>query len=169
MRRLLLLRHAKSSWELAGELDYERGLTDRGRADCALIADYFEREQITPDRVICSGARRARETLEGVALGLPTDTVVKYEDQLYQSTVDRSYAVLQDISDDLETVLIVGHNPSIHDLAVDLADGGDELETLAVKFPTSALALFAFAGSWSELGPDSAELTGFVTAKQLRV
>ena len=65
MKHLYLLRHAKSSWKLAGQLDYERGLTERGLNDCELIAELILEREITPDFIYCSGARRARDTLQG--------------------------------------------------------------------------------------------------------
>jgi phosphohistidine phosphatase len=169
MNRLYLLRHAKSSWELAGELDYERGLTERGAEDCALIAEWIRSQEIAPELVLCSGARRARETLEGVAAALPKDAQVIYDDSIYQAPAASTLAELvRDAARSRSAVMLVGHNPSIHDFAVDIASGGDELESLAVKFPTAALAEFELAADWDSLGSDSAELTAFIAPKHLR-
>lgn len=169
MHRLYLLRHAKSSWELAGQLDYDRGLTERGQTDCKLIAGEIEARGIEPGLVLCSGAVRARETLDLVATGLPPETRVEYEDAIYQATADGLADVLRKVPEETASVMLIGHNPSIHDLAVDIAADGDELERLAAKFPTCALAEFEFDGSWSDLGTDTATVTAFTAPKQLRV
>lgn len=168
MKRLYLLRHAKSSWELAGQLDYERDLTDRGRDDCKLIAGVIREHGVEPDLIICSGARRTRATLEGVAAGLPKDARVEFTDDLYRASLEKFLAVLQGIDSEARSVLVIGHNPSIHDVAVEIAAENDELERMAAKFPTCALAEFEFAGKWSKLSTDGAELKRFTTAKQLR-
>jgi phosphohistidine phosphatase len=169
MKRLYLLRHAKSSWELAGQLDYERGLTERGWNDCELIAGLIKERGIAPELVICSGARRARDTLKGVAKSLPPETQIDYEDAIYQASTADLLDVLRHVPKERESVLLVGHNPSFHDLAVELARESEELVHVATKFPTAALAEFEFEGTWADLGEDSAELTRFTRPKQLRV
>lgn len=168
MHGLYVLRHAKSSWELAGELDYERGLTERGQTDTKLIAGVIEERGIAPTRVICSGARRARETLELVAPALPPKAEVTYDDRLYQATANKVAAVVREVDESTESLLLVGHNPSFHDFCVDIAGSGDELERLAAKFPTAALAEFELGGAWADLTSDSAALVGFTAPKQLR-
>ncbi len=168
MKHLYLLRHAKSSWELGGQLDYERGLTERGESDCELIAGVMKQRGIAPDVVVCSGARRTRETLEGVAGALSKKTPVEFTDDLYRADVSDFLGVLQNIDADAGSALVIGHNPSIHDTAVEVASGGEELERMAAKFPTCAIAELTFKGKWSKLGADDAELIAFVTPKQLR-
>lgn len=168
MRRLYLLRHAKSSWKLAGQLDYERGLTDRGEDDLELISQLISEHELVPDFIFCSGARRARDTLKGVAKALPSDVQVEYTDAIYQASTRDLLLVLQGVPTKYNSVLLVGHNPSIHDLSVEIARESDELVQLAAKFPTAALAEFELDGDWAELGEDSADLTRFTRPKQLR-
>lgn len=168
MRHIYLFRHAKASWELAGELDYERALTERGAEDCDLMRGPIGELAARPDLVLCSGARRARETLDGVAPALPKDAVVTYDDRIYQATTDRLIEVLREIDPDVSAVLLVGHNPSMHDLAVELAADGPELDAMAGKFPKAALAELEFDGEWAEVGTDCARLTRFTRAKALR-
>lgn len=168
MHRLYVLRHAKSSWELAGELDYQRRLTERGETDTKLIAGVIEERGIAPDLVICSGATRARDTLQLIAPVLDAETPIKYEDRLYQATAMKVASVVREVDESVGSVLLVGHNPSFHDFSVDIAGSGDELERLAAKFPTAALAEFELSGAWSELKSDSADLVGFTAPKQLR-
>jgi phosphohistidine phosphatase len=168
MKRLYLLRHAKSSWDLAGALDFERGLTDRGREDCAAIAELIHQRKIKPDLVLCSGARRARKTLEGISKALPAKVEVVYEDAIYQASIANLATVLSTVDEKYKSVLMVGHNPSFHDFAVDIAADGDALESIAAKFPTAALAEFELHGKWKKIGPDTATITHFTAPKSLR-
>ncbi len=168
MRRLYLLRHAKSSWKLAGQLDYERGLTERGEDDLELISELIRENEIAPDFIFCSGARRARDTLKAVAKALPSDAQVEYTDAIYQASTRDLLLVLQGVPATYNSVLLVGHNPSIHDLSVEIARESEELVRLAAKFPTAALAEFEFDGEWAELAENSTGLTRFTRPKQLR-
>jgi phosphohistidine phosphatase len=168
MKHLYLLRHAKASWELAGELDYERGLTEKGQQDAALIAGPVGKLDPAPQLVICSGARRTRETLEGVAAALPADARVEFDDRIYEQGEHSLIDVVRGIGPAVETALLIGHNPGIHGLAVELAASGDQLVELAGNFPTATLAELAFDCPWSELAADTAELTAVTRVKQLR-
>jgi phosphohistidine phosphatase len=168
VRRLYLLRHAKSSWELAGERDHERGLTPRGRDDVALISKFMRKSKIAPDLVICSSARRTTETLGGLDKTIVKHAKIQLTEDAYRASVADLLDLLRTIRPRHRSVLFVGHNPAIHDLAVDLARGGDDLQRMATKFQTAGLAEFAFDGGWSRLGPDGAELVAFTAPKQLR-
>lgn len=169
MPKLLLLRHAKSSWALGGDLDWERGLTERGADDLKLISAYMTERGLAPDLVLCSTARRARESLKGIATVLSPGALAEFTDDVYQATAIELLGLLQSVAGEPNTVLMVGHNPSMHDLAVDLADGtGDDLSGMAGKFPTAALAEFEFEGPWSKLDSGGAALTAFTRPKQLR-
>lgn len=168
MRRLYLLRHAKSSWELAGQLDYERGLTERGEDDLELISGLIVEHGIAPDFVFCSGARRARDTLRGVMKALPSGAQVEYTDAIYQASAKDLLDVLRGVPTKYDAVLLVGHNPAMHDLSVEIARESEELVRVAAKFPTAALAEFEFDGDWADLGEDSVDITRFTRPKQLR-
>lgn len=168
MRHLYLLRHAKASWKLAGELDYERGLDPDGEADCVLMREPIAALPVPPQLVLCSGSRRTRETLDGVAPALPKAAVVEFDDRIYQASALRLIDLLREVDATVEAVMLIGHNPSMHDLAVELARGGPELEAMAGKFPKAALAELAVDCAWQEIGADCAELTAFTRPKQLR-
>lgn len=169
MKHLYLLRHAKSSWVLAGQLDYERGLTERGWNDLELISELILERKIAPDFIYCSGARRTRDTLQGVAHALPRDAKVEFEDAIYQARTKDLLDVLRGVPKKRKSVLLIGHNPSIHDLSVEIARESEDLERVAAKFPTAALAEFTYDGDWADLGTDAVDLTQFTTPKQLRV
>ena len=167
MKQLFLLRHAKSSWDDPGLVDHDRPLAPRGRRAVRLIAEHLGREGVTPALVLCSSARRTRETLEGIAPALGEATAVQSEGELYAASGRRLLERLREIEDDVESLMLIGHNPGVEQLALSLAGGGQKLALLRCKYPTGALATLEFSGRWSDLRPGSAELTDFVTPKEL--
>jgi phosphohistidine phosphatase len=168
VKRLFLLRHAKSSWDDPGLDDRDRPLAPRGRRASELIAGHLRREGIAPSLVLCSSARRTRQTLERVIPALDASDV-SIEDGLYGASSGGLLERLREVPEDLESVMLVGHQPAIQELALDLAGDGAELARVRAKFPTAALATLLFAGEWSELAPGSAELVAYVKPKELAV
>jgi phosphohistidine phosphatase len=168
VKRLFLLRHAKSSWDDPGLDDRDRPLAPRGRRASELIAGHLRREGIAPSLVLCSSARRTRQTLERVIPALDASDV-SIEDGLYGASSGGLLERLREVPEDLESVMLVGHQPAIQELALDLAGDGAELARVRAKFPTAALATLLFAGEWSELAPGSAELVAYVKPKELVV
>jgi phosphohistidine phosphatase len=166
VRDLLLLRHAKSSWDDPELPDRERPLAPRGRRDAGRIARHLRRAGSTPDLVLCSPATRTRETLELVrpALG---DAAVLLEDELYAAPAGRLLERVHRVPDSVASLMLIGHNPGLQDLALLLAASGDELERLRTKFPTAALATLAFDEGWDRLARSAAALTAYVVPKQL--
>jgi phosphohistidine phosphatase len=163
---LYLLRHAKSSWDDPTLPDHERPLAPRGRRDGKRIADHLRRQEIEPELVLCSSAARTRETLELLRPALGGATVV-VEDELYGASSDRLLARIHLVPDDVESVLVIGHNPGLLELALALASTGDELQRLEEKFPTAALATLVPAEPWGRVAPGGAPLTAYVVPKQL--
>lgn len=151
MKTLLLLRHSKAG---VGAPDRDRGLTGRGRRQAAAAGRYLAAEDLLPDLVICSDARRTRETLDGLALG--EGTAVQFTPDLYDGHVPELLALVRGIGDDsISCVLVVGHNPTISDAGRFLAREGDpaSLSRLALGMPTSGLAVLKFeAADWSAVG-----------------
>jgi phosphohistidine phosphatase len=167
VKRLFLLRHAKSSWDDPGLDDHDRPLAPRGRRASTLIAEHLRRARIGPVLVLCSSARRTRETLERVMPALdPVEVLIERE--LYRASSEDLLQRLREVPDEVESVMMVGHQPAIQELALHLAGEGSELERVRAKFPTAALATLTFAGKWSELGHRSAELIAYVKPKQLQ-
>ena len=167
MKRLLLLRHAKSSWDDPDLEDHDRPLAKRGRRASKTIAEHLSRQSVTADLVLCSSAQRARETLERIAPALGDGVEVQVQPELYGASADRLRERLRAVAEDVESVLLVGHNPGLEQLALELAGSGDELESLRRKYPTAALATLEFDGPWRALEPGRATLTGFIKPKQL--
>jgi phosphohistidine phosphatase len=160
-KRVLLLRHAKSSWDDPALDDYDRPLAPRGRKAAKLIGAYLSREQVQIGLVLCSSARRARETLDLIA----TAGEIQIERGLYGASADRLLKRLRRVPDEVAAVMLIGHNPAIQDLAVSLDAGVSELA--ARKFPTGALAWLTVTGPWRALEPHQAQLAAFVTPREL--
>lgn len=170
MKLLYLLRHAKSSWKEPALGDFERPLKSRGLEACMVMAEYMRRRGIAPDLVLCSTARRARDTLEFISRDLGRELAVRYRDALYVASAERILAEVRATSDDVGSLMVVGHNPGLAQLAHDLVASGDPaaLRALTGKFPTAALASLEVAGaSWADVAPGCARLAAFVTPKGL--
>jgi phosphohistidine phosphatase len=164
VKRLYLLRHAKSSWKQPDLADHDRPLAGRGRRAAKAIARHLDENDVEVELVLCSTARRARETLERIqpALGRAS---VRYEPELYGATADGLLERLHRVPDGVATVMLVGHNPALEDLARVLAGHAPELEP---KFPTAALATLELPdGGWGDLAPGGARLIGVVRPREL--
>lgn len=170
MATLYLLRHLKSSWDVAGQADFDRTLAPRGRRAGRALARYLERARIRPDLILCSAAQRARSTLElvGGSWG-GIDTCL--ERGLYEASDKVLMERLRTVPDSVGSVFLIGHNPGIERFALLLCDGrGDEqgLEQMEAKFPTGALAVLLHdAGSWAGLGKASCRLQTFIRPSDL--
>jgi phosphohistidine phosphatase len=165
MRRLLLLRHAKAV-PLSREDDFDRVLTDSGRRDARRIGEWLLAHDRAPDLCVYSGAARTRETAEIVLRALPRRTEAIEANALYEATRFLILGLLRELDGGARSVLVVGHNPGMGEVANLLAGegaAGDRLR-LASKFPTAALAVLAFdRPDWSELVAGSGFLEKFVT------
>jgi phosphohistidine phosphatase len=167
MKRLYLLRHAKSSWDEPMLADHDRPLAPRGRRAAKVMAEHLRRRAIAPELVLCSPSRRTRQTLKRLAPVLGKDADVQIEPELYAAPARDLLEVLHVVPDEVESVMLIGHNPGIQDLALSLASAGSEVPRLRSKFPTAALATLELNGTWRELAPGGAELVSFVKPKEL--
>ena len=163
LSRLYLLRHAKAGWAAPGMRDYNRPLDTKGHADAEAIGLAMRDAGHVPDLTLCSGAKRARETLAGVATHADTGRVA-FVEELY-STDAAGYLSLIKQTANADALLVIGHNPMMEDLAQLLAGDGDEkaLAILASGFPTSGLAVIDANGSLRELSPETSRLVAFLT------
>jgi phosphohistidine phosphatase len=167
MKRLYLLRHAKSSWDDPRLADEDRPLAPRGRRAAKVIAKHLRRMGVAPEVVLCSPSTRTRQTLKRIAPGLGKHADVRSEPEVYAASAAALLEVLHEVPDEVESVMLIGHNPGIQDLALSLAHAGSESTRVKSKFPTAALATLELSASWRELVPGSAELVSFVTPKEL--
>lgn len=168
MKRLYLLRHAKSSWDDPGLADHDRPLAPRGRRAADRLARHCKREGIRPALVLCSSATRARDTLERIRPGLGPQTRVEADPRLYAASATELLERLRRLPDALPSVMLVGHNPGLQELALLLVREGAGRERLEGKLPTGALAILTLRRlTWSGLHPGDAELTELVRPRDL--
>jgi len=162
-RRLVLLRHAKSDWPDVA--DHDRPLAKRGRRDAPRVGAWLRRSGYVPDAVVCSTARRARETWELAAGGLGASPPVRYEPRVYDATVLALLMLVRELPGDQRTVCLVGHNPGLAELAAGLAEHAPDdrarLGRLTASFPTAAVAVLGFAGAWAGVEPGEGRLLAF--------
>ncbi|KIL98465.1 Phosphohistidine phosphatase SixA [Paramagnetospirillum magnetotacticum MS-1] len=170
MRKLFLLRHAKSSWDDPGMDDFDRPLNGRGRKDARRMGQYMARQGFRPGIALVSGAARTRATWELIEPHLE-GVPVAIEGELYEATKARLLDRLRQMDDHMESVLLIGHNPGIGRLAEVLADHHGApalLARLAEKFPTGALAVLELDIShWGELEAGRGSLATFIRPKDL--
>jgi phosphohistidine phosphatase len=161
MKTLLLLRHAKSSWDNPSLRDFERPLNERGLKAAPLIGRYLRQEKIRPELILCSPAERARQTLALVLDEARLAPRLRYDERIYDASVARLVEVVGQADDDAETVLIVGHNPGMEELIAHLT--GDTR-----KMATAALACISLdIEKWSKVREGSGKLDWLIKAKDL--
>ena len=168
MRRLLLLRHAKSDWP-EGIADAERPLNERGNAAAPLIAAFIAKEKFAPGLALVSTARRTRETWALISPHLPS-VEAKFDDRLYGAPADSILRVIRETPAEIETLLVIGHNPGLERLAESFAKSGnaDAIRRLGKKYPTAGLAVIELPlNDWKEAAPPAGRLEMFVTPKSL--
>lgn len=166
---LLLLRHAKSSWDDPLLDDFDRPLAKRGRNAARQMADWFAANRIRPGLILCSAAKRTRETLDLVSPGLGPDIVVEFDRALYLATADELLARLQQVDDRVGSVLMIGHNPGLQELALALVSPrARQRGRMADKFPTAAVAwLRPKIARWSALAFGSNPVAAYVRPADL--
>ena len=170
MRRLLLLRHAKAERAQGGGRDELRALAERGRADAHKIGAYLKRHRLVPDSALVSTATRTRETWALAASAFDKAPPVTFEGRIYEASPQSILKAIRETGPDVTTLLVIGHNPGLQELAVLLAAAGDieARQRLKEDFPTSALAVIALpAGDWRALHPHAGRLDHFVTPRSL--
>ena len=169
MKTLYLLRHAKSSWDDVDLADHDRPLAPRGRKAVKKLAAYVRTEGIAPDLVLSSTSARTRETIEPLRKALG-DPEIRFLPELYGAWEETLLDIVRSAGRTTRSLLLVGHNPGIEQLAIELAGSGDaELRRrVEEKLPTGALVTLVFrAESWGDVALGSGELTGYVVPRDL--
>ncbi len=163
IRRLVLLRHAKSAYP-SGVPDHDRPLAGKGRRNAQAAGDWFVAEGPALDLVLCSDAQRARHTWEIVATALDPPPPMRLEPLLYGADPEEVLDLVQSCDDAVHTVALVGHEPTLSATTLALAGPGSDpnaLARVATKFPTNALAVLRLTGSWRTVQPGKAVLERF--------
>ncbi|MSP67570.1 MAG: histidine phosphatase family protein [Alphaproteobacteria bacterium] len=168
-RTLLLLRHAKSSWAGPGQADHDRPLAPRGRKAAVEMGRMLRARGLIPDLVLLSTARRTVETWELLAPELGRPVPARRLKSLYLAGPQRLLTVLRRVDPTIGKVMLIGHNPGLHGLALLLVVAGDPVlrDRLAEKYPTAALAAIAVAEApWRDLSQGSGTLAQFLTPRR---
>ena len=172
MLTLSLLRHAKSSWSNPALPDRERPLATRGVTDAPLMGKAMAERGIDPELVLCSSARRTRDTLDLVLPELRVEPKIVYVDALYHASPEEMLELLHGIQPGANRVMLVGHNPEIQAFALDLVGSGPKhfRDRLRTKYPTAGLAVINFvSGLWKSISVNSGTLNLFLSPRDLRV
>lgn len=174
VHRIVIARHAKSDWNDWSLADHDRPLAPRGIKALSRMRDHVA-GSVQPDLVLCSSALRTQETLAGIREALPDDVEIRVEAELYGADASSLVDRLREVDDAVTSVMLVGHNPGLHDLAVDLIgagrDPGDEAagwEQLVAKFPTGAIATLSTTVAWPDINSGCADLDDFFTPRRPR-
>lgn len=157
-KTLIVLRHGKSSWANA-DTDLGRPLSERGLGDTVVAGQILAEYPI--DVALVSSANRAQQTWERAQLGGARAADVRSSDAIYHALASEVLLQLHELDESLHTALLVGHQPTLSELIVDLAKPSDLVDRIATKFPTSGLAVLSFDGSWKELAAGAATLERF--------
>ncbi|MFD5148714.1 SixA phosphatase family protein [Streptomyces sp. NPDC058401] len=163
-RRIVLLRHAKAEW--SDGTDHDRPLAERGRHDAPAAGQKLAQTGIPFDLALCSSAARTRETWKLAVQELPHRPKTTYEERLYEASLGELIALVNETSDDVKNLLVIGHNPGMHALADALAGSaqGDVLARMNRSgFPTSGIAVVSFTGSWKSVEHGVGTLLDFWT------
>lgn len=169
MRRLMLLRHAKSDWP-SGVDDHERPLAKRGRRASPAMGNYMAREGLVPELAVISTARRTRETWELTRPCFPRSIVQHNERRIYEASAASILDVIHETDIEVHTLLLVGHNPGLQDLALELIAKASQpdLARLRGKYPTGGLVVIDFdIEAWSQMAAASGRLERFETPRSI--
>ena len=169
MLRLIIMRHAKAVAEGDGP-DKERALTERGLKAAFAAGERLAKNHLIPGRILCSPATRTRQTLEQVMAGMGATPPVLLHESLYAFGDGSPYLeAIAEEGREIGTLMIIGHNPSVHSLALRLSGHGSDphaLSEMRSKYPTAAIAVLAFdLPDWSAIGVGGGRLESFVTPK----
>jgi len=170
MKRLYLLRHAKSDWADPDRVDAERPLSARGRRAAPRMGRYMCRQGLIPALALSSTARRAKETWELLAPLLKTEIRLETSSKLYLANPARLLKTIRGLTDKWESVAVIGHNPGLQAFALELVGAGETAARtrLATKYPTGGLAVFDFpVEHWADIAPGSGRLERFVAPRDL--
>ena len=166
---LYIMRHAKSDWSSPGLTDFDRPLNARGQKAAPRMGEWCAQNGLIPQRIICSAARRTRQTLAALLDHFPTDMDIHISRKLYET---EAHGYLEAIREggDAETLMLIGHNPSIHEVAGLLAARGDEnlLSKLHQHYPTGAISVIDLdAARFADCAPGGGYLAGFMVPREL--
>ena len=167
---LYILRHAKAEAGSPHQDDHDRHITQVGVDAAQAMGQHFARQGVRPDFVLCSTAVRAKETWETVQLAYGREVPMELSDRLYLASVNETMQLVGNTNENVQRLLIVGHNPGLHQFSLKLAKSGTSslMDTISIKFPTCSFAAIALGDApWKEIAHMHGELKAFVTPSML--
>jgi phosphohistidine phosphatase len=168
VKTLTILRHAKSDWGDSKLDDFDRPLNDRGWKAARRIGSELKHRGIEFDLVIASPAARVRETLDGVTEKLKPNVEIRFEPRMYLASVEDLLEIVRRLPESVRAPLLVGHNPGIHQLVLDLTRAGSERNKVVHKFPTATLARIGLpADRWRDVARGSGKLAALILPREL--
>lgn len=170
MKRLTVLRHAKSSWDDANLDDFDRPLNPRGWKAARRVGTELEKRKMKFDLALASPAARVRETIDGFIEGYgQPDFEIRFEPKIYEASVETLLDMIRELPERITAPLIVGHNPGLERLVVELTQAGDKFrDSVAEKFPTAAVAVVEFAAvRWANVRSGSGKIAELILPKDL--
>ena len=170
MKRLAVLRHAKSSWDEPRLDDFDRPLNERGWKAARRLGRELKHRRMRFDLVLASPAARVRETIDGLQEKFDFDAPIRFDQQIYAATEGMLLEIVRRLADTVSSPLCVGHNPGLERLILGLARDDERglRDRIAGKFPTAALAVIEFAVErWNDVEPGSGEVVELILPKEL--
>lgn len=162
MRNLYLVRHSKSSWKNLSLNDFDRPLNKRGKKDALLMGDYLTMKKVDIDLIISSPAKRTLETLNLLAEKISFNERVQFEQLLYEANLKKIFSVIRNIDEQIQNVMLIGHNPALTILANYL------LKENIDNIPTSGIVAIKFALTWKDISKNCGTLLFFEYPKKLK-
>lgn len=169
MLRLYIMRHAKSSWASPGARDFDRELNDRGLLDLVKLSKVIKSEKIFPEKILCSSAIRTRQTLEAIETAFGNEPEVLFTERLYSSGMNEYIEIINAVQN-VQSLMIIGHNPMCGNLASNLPKAGDkeELEKIAYKYPTGTISIIEFDfDHWQQVAVSTGNLKKSIFLSQI--
>ena len=169
-KTLYILRHAKAEAGSVTQDDHDRELVERGVEAADQLGKYLVRRNIAPAQVLCSTAMRTRQTLEHLQAAHADISVVEYNPKIYLASGNELLQILAHVPEEINSVLLIGHNPGVHQLCLKLAIDGDEklFDALHIKFPTCTFAAIEIGNiAWSAIANARGELVEFVAPSNM--
>jgi phosphohistidine phosphatase len=170
MKRLSLLRHAKSSWAERDANDLDRPLNERGWNAARRVGKELKRRDIRFDLVLASIAARVRETIDGIEEAFDFRCEIRFVPELYLASAETLLSIVRTLPESVRSCLLVGHNPGIHTFGVDLTRDDDQgfRRRIAAKYPTGTLTMIDLpAPTWHAVTPGSGDIAELIAPKDL--
>jgi len=168
MKRLSILRHAKSSWDQPNLNDFDRPLNDRGWEAARRMGRELKRRQMSFDLVLASMAARVRETLDGLREEFEIKAPIRFDPAIYHADEAALLSLVRELPETVKTLLLIGHNPGLHQLILELTCNGEARHRVVQKFPTAALAMIELpVENWKDVRPGAGSVSALIVPKDL--